>query len=121
MAPGPDGRQQHLAAASNLDMDAQGVQADLRISFPCPLVSRWGSNLPAGQKLVGMFAYRLVSGHWRVRTGVAGIAEEGTVTTFGITGVSVVTGWEKRRPGWVDVAWLPMRVDVGRQQKGGGG
>ena len=26
-----------------------------------------GSNLPEGQELVGMFAYRLVSGHWRVQ------------------------------------------------------
>ena len=57
------------------------MRADLRIPFPCPLVIRGGSNLPEGQELVGMFAYRLVSGHWRVQTGVAGIGEEGTVTT----------------------------------------
>ena len=28
-----------------------------------------------------MFAYQLVSGHWRVQAGVSRIGEEGTVTT----------------------------------------
>ena len=90
------------------------MQANLHISFRCPLVIRGCSNLPNGQELVGMFAYRLVSGHWRVSTGVAGIGEEGTVTTVGIIGLSVVTGWEKRRLEWTDVAWFAMRVHVGR-------
>ena len=45
-----------------------------------------------------MFAYWLVSGQWRVQTGVAGIGEEGTVTTGGVVGLNVVTGWEKRKP-----------------------
>ena len=66
-----------------------------------------------------MFAYRLVSGHWRVQTGVSRIGEAGTVTTAGICGLNVLTGWEQRRPEWVDVAWLAMRVHVGRQQKMG--
>ena len=77
VAPGPDGRQRHLSAVWDLAVEAQGVQADLRTPFPCPLVIRGGSNMPEGQELVGMFAYRLVSGHWRVQTGVAGIGEEG--------------------------------------------
>ena len=47
------------------------MQGTFRISFPCPIVVRGGANLPAGQELVGMFAYRLVSGHWRVQTRVA--------------------------------------------------
>ena len=119
VAPGPDGRQRHLSTVWDLAVEAQGVQADLRISFPCRIVIRGGSNLPHGQEPVGMFAHRLVSGHWRVQTGVAGIGEEGTVTTAGIVGLSVVTGWDKRRPEWVDVAWLAMRVRVGRQRKGG--
>ena len=68
-----------------------------------------------------MFAYRLVSGHWRVQTGVAGIGEAGTVTTAGVYGPNVLTGWEQRRPEWVDVAWLAMRVHVGRQRKMGVG
>ena len=38
----------------------------------------------------------------------------------GVFGLNVVTGWEKRRPEWVDVAWLAMRVPVGRQRKAGG-
>ena len=67
-----------------------------------------------------MFAWRLVSGHWRVQTGVARIAEEGTVTTAGVFGLNVVTGWEKRRLEWVDMAWLAMRVHVGRQRRAGG-
>ena len=119
VAPGPDGRQRHGSAVWDLAVKAQWVQADLRISFPCPLVIRGGSNLPAGQELVGMFAYRLVSGHWRVQTGVAGSGEEGRVTTAGIVGLSVVAVWEKRRPEWVDVAWLAMRVHVGRWRNGG--
>ena len=66
-----------------------------------------------------MFAYRLVSGHWRVQTGVSRIGEAGTVTTAGVFGLNVLTGWEQRRPEWVDVAWLAMRVHVGRQRKMG--
>ena len=116
--PGPDGRQRHLSAVWDMELESRGVQGTLRISFPCPIVLRGGSNLPAGQELVGMFAYRLVSGHWRVQTGVSRIGEEGTVTTAGICGLNVLTGWEQRRPGWVDVAWLAMRVHVGRQGKG---
>ena len=38
------------------------MHANLRIPFPCPLVVKGGSNLPR-QTLMGMFAYRLVSGH----------------------------------------------------------
>ena len=94
------------------------MQPDLHITFPYPVVIQRGSHLPDGQKLVGMFAYRLVSGHWRVQTGLAGIGEEGTVTAGGVVALNVVTGWEKRRPELVDVAWLTMRVHVGRQRKG---
>ena len=66
-----------------------------------------------------MFAYRLVSWHWRVQTGVSRIGEEGTVTTAGVFGPNVLTGWDQRRPEWADVAWLAMRVHVGRQRKMG--
>ena len=118
--PGPDGRQHHLSAVCDMALEARGVQGILRISFPCPIVVMGGSSLPEGQELVGMFAYWLVSGHWRVQTGVVRIGEEGTVTTAGVLGLNVVTGREKRRPEWVDVAWLAMRVHVGKQRKGGG-
>ena len=117
--PGPDGRQRHLSAVWDMELGSRGVQCTLCISFPCPIVLRGGSNLPAGQELVGMFAYRLVSGHWRVQTGVSRIGEAGTVTTAGICVLNVLTGWEQRRPEWVDVAWLAMRVHVGRQRKMG--
>ena len=117
--PGPDGRQRHLSAVWDMELESRGVHGTLRISFPCPIVLRGGSNLPAGQELVGMFAYRLVSGHWRVQTGVSGIGEGGMVTTAGICGLNVLTGWEQRRPEWVDVAWVAMRVHVGRQRKMG--
>ena len=100
-------------------MESRGVQGTFRISFPCPIVVRGGDNLPEGQELVGMFAYRLVSGHWRVQTGVSRIGEEGVVTTAGVFGLNVLTGWEQRRPEWADVAWLAMRVHVGRQRKMG--
>ena len=117
---GPDGRRRHLSAVWDLALEARGVQAALRISFPWPIVVMEGSNLPEGQELVGMFAYRLVSEDWRVQTGVARIREEGTVTTAGVLGLNVVTGWQQRKPEWVDVAWLAMRIHVGRQRKGGG-
>ena len=116
---GPDGRQRHLSAVWDMELESRGVQGTIRISFPCPIVVRGGSNMPAGQELVGMFAYRLVSGHWRVQTGVAQIGEAGTVTTARVFGLNVLTGWEQRRPEWVDVAWLAMRVHVGRQRKMG--
>ena len=119
VTPGPDRRQRHLCAVWDMAVEAQGVQVDLRISCPCPLVIRWGLNLPHWHELVGVFAYRLVSGHWRVQMGMAWIGEKGTVTTAGIVNLSPVTGWEKRKPEWVDVAWLAMRVHVGRQRKGG--
>ena len=67
-----------------------------------------------------MFPYWLVSGHWRVQTGVEGIGEEGTVTMAGVGGLNVVTGLGQRKPEWVDVAWLAMRVHVRRQRNGGG-
>ena len=38
------------------------------------------------------------------------------MTTAGILHLSVVTGW--RKSGCVDVAWVAMRVHVGRQRKG---
>ena len=61
--PRPNWRQRHLFALWDMALEAQGVQGTLRISFPCPIVVMGGSNLPEGQELVGMFAYRLVSGH----------------------------------------------------------
>ena len=103
--PGP-GRQRHLSAVWDMALEARGVQGTLRISFPCPIVVMGGSNLPEGQELVGMFAYRLVSQHWRVQTGVARSGEEGTVTTAGVLGLNVITGWQQRKAEWVDVAWL---------------
>ena len=119
--PGPDGRQRHLSVVWDMVLESRGVQGTLRISFPCPIVVMGGSNLPEGQELVGLFAYRLVSGQWRLKTGVSRIAEEGTVTTARVFGLNLVTGWDKRRPEWVDVAWLAMRIHVGRQLKMGGG
>ena len=119
VAPGPDGRQRHLFAVWDLTLEARVVQGVLRISFPYPIVIKGGSNVPHGQELMGMLAYRLVSGHWRVQTGVARMGEEQTVTTAGVVGLNVVTGWQQRKLEWVDVAWLAMRVHVGRQRKGG--
>ena len=112
---GPDGRQRHLTAVWDMVLESRGVQGTFRISFPCPIVVRGGPNLPAGQELVGMFAYRLLSGHWRVQTGVSRIGEEGTVTTARVLGLNVLTGWDQRRPEWAHVACLAMRVHVGRQ------
>ena len=66
-----------------------------------------------------MFAYRLLSGHWQVQTGVAGIGEDRTVTTGGVVGLNVVTGWEKRSPsGWT---WhgLPCAFMWGGNGRGG--
>ena len=52
-----------LFAVWDMVLEPGGVQGSLRISFPCPIVVTGGSNLPEGQALVGVFAYRLVSGH----------------------------------------------------------
>ena len=43
------------------------------------------------------------------------------MTTAGIIRLAVVTRWEKRRPELVDVAWLAMRVHVGRVRSRGAG
>ena len=119
VAPGPDGRQRHLSAVWDLALEGRGLQGALCISFPCPIGVMGGSHLPKGQKLMGMFAYQLVSEHWRVHTGVARTGAEGTVTTARVLGLSVITGWQQRKAEWIDVVWLAMRVHVGRQRKGG--
>ena len=116
--PGPDGRQRHLSAVWDMVLESRGVQGTFHISSPCPIVVTGGSNLPEGQELAGPFAYRLLSGHWRLQTGVSRIEEQGTVTTVGVFGLNVVTSWDKRRPEWVVLAWL-ARVNVGRQRKMG--
>ena len=41
------------------------------------------------------------------------------MTTARVFGLNVVMGRDKRRPEWVDVAWLAMRVHVGMQRKMG--
>ena len=102
--PGPDGRQRHLCAVWDMVLESRGVQGTLRISFPCPIVVTGGSNLPEGRELVGLPAYRLVSRNLRVQTRVSRIGEEGMVTTAGVFGLNVLTGWDKRRPEWADVA-----------------
>ena len=90
--PGPDGRQRHLTAVWDVVLESRGVQGTFRFSFPCPIGVKGGPNMPEGQELVSLFAYRLVSGHWRVQTGVSRIGEEGTVTTAGVFGLNVLTG-----------------------------
>ena len=77
VAPKPHGGHWHLSTMWDLAVEAQGVRADLRISFPYPILIRGSSNLSNGGEKVGMFAYRLVSGHLRMQTRVAGIGEEG--------------------------------------------
>ena len=62
--------------------------------------------------MVGMFAYRVASGHWRVQTGITGIGEEGPVTAATVIPLAAVVGWEQQRAEWVDVGWLAMRVHV---------
>ena len=80
-----------------------------------------GSNLPDGQILVGMFAYPLMSGHWQVQTGVAGLGEEGSLTVAMVIPLTLVVGWDQRWAGWANVAWLAMRVHVEKVGKGLGG
>ena len=41
------------------------------------------------------------------------------MTTAGVLGLNVITGWQQRKAEWVDVAWVAMGVHVGRQRKGG--
>ena len=109
------------SAVSDIVLESRGVQGTLRLFIPRPIVVMGGSNLPEGHELVGLFAYRLVGGHLRVQTGVSRIGEEGTVTRAGVFGLNVVTRWDKRRPEWVDVAWLSMPVHVASQRQMGGG
>ena len=35
------------------------------------------------------------------------------MTTAGVLGLNVITGWQQRKAEWVDVPWLGMRVHVG--------
>ena len=95
------------------------MQADLRMSFRGPLVIRGVPNY-RGASARGHVCLPACEWALALHTGVAGIGNEGSVTMAGIIETSVFTGWEKRRPEWVDVAWLAMRVHVGRQRKGWG-
>ena len=63
VARSPARWEKHVSAVLELVVEAQGVQRDLRIPFPCALLVKGSSNLPEGQAIVGMFAYRLVSEH----------------------------------------------------------
>ena len=48
MPPGPDGRQQHISAVWDMDLESRGMPGIRRISFPCPIVVAGGSHLPKG-------------------------------------------------------------------------
>ena len=41
------------------------------------------------------------------------------MTRAGVLGLNLIRGWQQRKAEWVDVAWLAMRVHVGRWRKGG--
>ena len=118
--PGPDGRQRHLSAVWDMVSESRGLQGTFRISFPCPIVVRGGVGQPAcgagagGHVCLPACEWALAGADGEARTG-----EAGTVTTAGVFGLNVLTGWEQRRAEWVDVAWLAMRVHVGRQRKMG--
>ena len=92
--PGPMGGSGISVPCGTWCWSRGGCRAPSASPSPAPLWSGGGANLPAGQEPVGIFAYRLVSGHWRVQTGVAWTGEVGTVTTAGVSGVNVLTGWE---------------------------
>ena len=64
--PGPMGGSGTLVPRGTWSWSPEGCRAPSASPSPAPLWSGGGANLPAGQELVGMFAYRLVSGHWRV-------------------------------------------------------
>ena len=46
--PGPDGRQRHLSAVWDMELESRGVQGTLRISFPCPIVLGGGVQPACG-------------------------------------------------------------------------
>ena len=92
------------------------MQGPLHSPFPCPIFVKGDSVLLQGQTLVGMFAYRLVSGHGQVQTGVA--TGEGALTTAMVILMALVVGWQQRRPEWADVARLAMHVHAGRAPRG---
>ena len=76
-----------------------------------------------GQVMVGMFAYRLVSGHWRVQTGVARTGEEGTVTTARVLRLNVIMGWQHAAEAGVGgrgMHGLPCASMWGGSRRGGG-
>ena len=75
VAPGPNGRQKHVSAMWEVAVEWSGGPRGARSTphpVPLPHFGEGGCKLPEGQTLVGMFAYRLVSGHGRVQAGVAG-------------------------------------------------
>ena len=118
--PGPNGRHRHLSTVWDMILESRGVQGTLCIAFPYPIVVMGGSNLPEGHELVGLHV--CLQACERALAGAdGGGADWGGGDGGWVFGLKLVTGWEKRRPEWVDVAWLAMRVHVGRQRKAGGG
>ena len=71
--------------------------------------------------MVGIFFYQLVSGHWRLQTGVTGIEKEVTVTAAMVIPLATVVGLVQQSAEWVDVAWLAMPVHVGKMHGKEGG
>ena len=117
--PGPDGRQRHLSAVWDMVLESRGVQGTFRISFPCPIVVKGGGQPACGAGAGGYFC--LPTCEWALAGAHRGVAYRGGGDGdhgWGF-GLNVLTGWEQRRPEWADVAWLAMRVHMGRQRKMG--
>ena len=104
--PGPDGRQRHVFAVWDMVLESRGVQGTLRICFPCPIVVMGGSNLPKGQELVGLFAYRLVSGHLAGADGGGADCRRGRLRNHSIT-----MGTAHNELQWGKLLWTHLWID----------
>ena len=72
---GPDGRQRHLSAVWDMELESRGVQGSLRISFPCPIVLRGGVQPACGARAGGHVC--LPACEWALAGADGGVADRG--------------------------------------------
>ena len=72
---GPDGRQRHLSAVWDMELESRGVQGTLRISFPCPIVLRGGVQPACGAGAGGHVC--LPACEWALAGADGGVGDRG--------------------------------------------
>ena len=100
-----------LAVTWEVHVETKAVERTpaFRISFRCA-INMAGVQLNDGEQLVGLYAYRLRGGHWKLATAVLGTqgVAKGQGDLHGVMPISGVRGCGIRMEAHMDHAWLMM-------------